>query len=172
MLYKAMFSIAVLWNWRRWAATFLLAFEGIARIGEVLEATRADLVLPSDSFEPELRIAYMRVRKPKSRRRGKGRIQHIRIQHAPAVDFLEDVFGRLDSSLKFFSFFCSGFPHKMGPHSRCPKSARKSAPHTSQCARWRSHSSLQARHARARHFVGNETDFPKHFGELCPRTCR
>lgn len=55
-----MFAIAVLWKWTRWAAALLLAYEGIPRIAEVLSAARGDLVLPSDSFDDTLRIAFLK----------------------------------------------------------------------------------------------------------------
>eukprot|EP00435_Cladocopium_sp_Y103_P029655 s4131_g7.t1 len=71
ILFKAMFTVAVFKGWKRWAATLLLGYEGIARIGEVLQALRRDLVLPSDLFECDHMAAFLRVRKPKSRRRGK-----------------------------------------------------------------------------------------------------
>jgi len=48
ILFRAMFSVAVCWGWKRFATLLLLGMEGIARIGELLKATRADLVLPSD----------------------------------------------------------------------------------------------------------------------------
>lgn len=43
---KAMFSVAMCLGWKRWAAVLLLGFEGLARVGEVLNATRMELVLP------------------------------------------------------------------------------------------------------------------------------
>ena len=62
--------VAMYWKWHRWAATFPLGYEGIARTGAVLAARRADLVLPSDMFECGHRAAFLRIRKPKSKRRG------------------------------------------------------------------------------------------------------
>lgn len=47
-------------------------------------------------------VAFLRVLKPKSSRRGKGRIQHLKIADANAVSFLEHVFGPLDFSLQLF----------------------------------------------------------------------
>ena len=102
VLFRAMFVVGMLWGWRRWSATLLLGFEGIARIGEVLRASRADLVLPCDSCDSVTGVAFLRVLKPKSSRRGKGRIQHLKIADANAVSFLEHVFGPLDFSLQLF----------------------------------------------------------------------
>ena len=104
LLFRAMFAMAVFKGWRRWAATLLLGYEGIARIGEVLAALRRDLVLPSDLFDCGYNAAYLRVRKPKSRRRGKGRVQHLKIERPEVVQFLESV--SASSTLFFRCFRC------------------------------------------------------------------
>ena len=108
-LFKAMFAIAMLWKWTRWAATLILGYEGISRIGEVLTATRGDLMLPSDSFDDSCSIAFLKIRKPKSRKRGIGRVQHIRVSEACTVQFLERHFGHLDSAVKLFPRSASAF---------------------------------------------------------------
>eukprot|EP00438_Fugacium_kawagutii_P031232 Skav211063 [mRNA] locus=scaffold314:129393:143003:- [translate_table: standard] len=102
LLFRAVFCVAVFKGWRRWAATLLLGYEGLARIGEVLAALRRDLVLPSDLFEAEHPAAFLRIHKPKSKRRGKGRIQHLKVETPAAVHFLEAVFCELDSFLPLF----------------------------------------------------------------------
>ena len=51
-LFRAMFVLAYLWKWKRFAATLILGMEGIARIGELLLARRCDLFLLGDAFEP------------------------------------------------------------------------------------------------------------------------
>ena len=53
----------------------MLGMDGIGRIGEVLSARRSDLLLPMDLFETERRAIFLRVSKPKTYRRGKGRVQ-------------------------------------------------------------------------------------------------
>ena len=108
-LFKAMFSLAMLWKWTRWAATLILGFEGISRIGEVLSATRGDLVLPSDAFDNSTCTAFLKIRKPKSRRRGMGRIQHIRVSEEITVEFLERHFGSLEAGVKLFLFSSAAF---------------------------------------------------------------
>ena len=87
----------------------LLGYEGIARMGEVLAALRRDLVLPSDLFDCGYNAAYLRVRKPKSRRRGKGRVQHLKIERPEVVQFLESCFSELDSFLPLFPLSASVF---------------------------------------------------------------
>ena len=109
LLFKAMFSIAMCWRWKRFAATLLLAVEGIARIGEVLQATREDLVLPSDVFDNSRPVAFVRVKKPKTFRRGKGRVQHLKISNEQVIKVLERIFGPLDFSLRLFPHSASAF---------------------------------------------------------------
>lgn len=109
ILFKAMFAVGMFWKWRRWAATMLLGMEGIARIGEVLRATRADLVLPRDTMDPSQKIAFLRVLQPKTARRGKGRVQHLKIVNEPAVQLLELVFGSLDFDLQLFPMSAAAF---------------------------------------------------------------
>ena len=102
ILFRAMFAAAVFKGWKRWAATLLLGFEGIARIGEVLAAFRRDLVLPCDLFDCDYSAAFLRVRKPKSRR-------HLKIDRPEVVSFLEHVFSELDSFLPLFPLSASVF---------------------------------------------------------------
>ena len=109
VLYKAMISVAVLWGWHRWAATLTAVFEGIGRIGELLCAARRDLVLPSDSFDTEHMVAFLKISKPKSRKRGRGRIQHLRIDNPAAVAFLEHHFGKLHPACKLFPMSAASF---------------------------------------------------------------
>ena len=109
ILFRALFAAAMFKGWRRWAATLLLSFEGIGRIGGVLAACRRDLVLPSDMFDSDHQAVFLRVRKPKSKRRGKGRIQHLKVDRPEVVQFLDAVFSPLDSFLPLFPLSASVF---------------------------------------------------------------
>ncbi len=91
-LFRAMMSTALIWRWERFASILGLAFYGIARPGEPLRETRSSLLLPSDLLETESTVAYLKIRTPKTRRRGGGRIQHLTVSDAPFVLFLERVF--------------------------------------------------------------------------------
>eukprot|EP00435_Cladocopium_sp_Y103_P055331 s818_g18.t1 len=62
----AIMSVALLWGWRTEAAIFGLTWSGILRIGETLQATRSDLVLPRDSA-PGVNYALLKIREPKTR---------------------------------------------------------------------------------------------------------
>lgn len=48
-----MVAAAMFLGWRRFAGCLVLAMEGITRIGEVLRATRGELLLPRDLFDPD-----------------------------------------------------------------------------------------------------------------------
>eukprot|EP00438_Fugacium_kawagutii_P018146 Skav206346 [mRNA] locus=scaffold3448:18626:25158:+ [translate_table: standard] len=109
ILYRAMFSVACLWNWRRWASTLMVGFCGITRVGEALNALRGDLLLPSDNFDPLCAVAFLRIRKPKTRRRGKGRVQHARISSSGEIQFLEKHVAPLDPALKLFPLSAAAF---------------------------------------------------------------
>jgi hypothetical protein len=62
----ALVSIAILWGWATEAAVFGLAWSGILRIGEVLQATRADLILPRDAV-PGTIYVLLKIKEPKTR---------------------------------------------------------------------------------------------------------
>lgn len=67
---RAMTCISLHWGWRRFAGSVLSSFFAIMRPGEFLRAIRRDLVLPSDLLRNEEVPVFLRVREPKSRRRG------------------------------------------------------------------------------------------------------
>ena len=100
-LLRAMVALAVSWGWRRWAAVMLLAYYGMCRVGEVLHASTADLLLPCDLLEEGTRI-LLRIREPKTRRRG-ARVQHATIQSCATVcTFLTSTLGNLSGSLLLY----------------------------------------------------------------------
>ena len=113
ILYQAMISIALMWKWKRFAGCLILAVEGIARIGEVLRGVRADLVLPRDQFDGTLTSGvFLQIRRPKSLRRGKGRIQHIKVDNADAVHALDSIFGELCDFLGLWPHSASAFRNR------------------------------------------------------------
>lgn len=65
-LLLALLSTCLLWGWRREAGVFALAWGGLFRIGEILSATRADLVFPHDVMHSIDHI-LLKVREPKTR---------------------------------------------------------------------------------------------------------
>eukprot|EP00434_Breviolum_minutum_P008186 symbB.v1.2.007217.t1/scaffold441.1/size205278/4 len=109
VLYKAMISVASMWNWKRWCATLVMVYEGIGRIGEAMRALRRDLALPSDNFVSDHLVAYMKVSQPKTRRRGRGKVQHLRIENEAAVLYMEKIFADLHPSCKLYPLSAAAF---------------------------------------------------------------
>ncbi|CAE7650684.1 unnamed protein product, partial [Symbiodinium necroappetens] len=58
---EAMAAVALSWHWPRFGLLLLIAFFGIMRIGEVLQLTRADLVLPSDLLSDKKDQLFVKV---------------------------------------------------------------------------------------------------------------
>ena len=98
---RAMASIAIHWRWWRFAGCILGAFYGIMRPGEILRAYRSDLILPADLLNDPSGPAFIRIRQPKSRRRGGGRVQRASIHDVAIVGLLDALFGspRQDEAL-------------------------------------------------------------------------
>ena len=89
---RAMVVVSLHWHWDLFAATLLISFFGITRPGEVLRAYRADLSLPSDRLMTGGAPCFLKIRAPKSRRRGGARVQHASILDSLVVGFLETSF--------------------------------------------------------------------------------
>ena len=112
VLYKSMVAAAMFLGWRRFAGCLVLAMEGITRIGEVLRATRGELLLPRELFDPDSQTAFLQVKKPKTARRGKGRVQHCSVRGELAVKFLDAIFGGLEPFLKLYPLSANSFRTK------------------------------------------------------------
>eukprot|EP00438_Fugacium_kawagutii_P027072 Skav214863 [mRNA] locus=scaffold16:542655:545267:+ [translate_table: standard] len=108
-IFKAMLSLALQWRWYRFAGVLGLAFYGICRPGEVILAERKSLVLPSDMMHDSPRVAYLRIEKPKARRRGKGTVQHASIHEVDFIQFAEVVFGGLNGQVRLFPASSNSF---------------------------------------------------------------
>ena len=102
VVFRAMVSVAVLWGWKRFAGVMILTFVGICRPGEPLNAIRRDLLLPRDLVVEDPNTCYLCIRSPKGRKRGIGRIQHIKITEGCYTRFLDKVFGRLNPDIPLF----------------------------------------------------------------------
>ena len=95
-------TVCLLWGWPAEAAMFALTWNGLLRIGEVLDACRQDLILPSDSAPGQSHV-LLRIREPKTRGRG-ARHQCARVDPIDVVQLLSEVFGRLSPSDKLWPF--------------------------------------------------------------------
>jgi len=85
-------GLALLWGWPVEASIFLMTWCGVLRIGEVLQALRADLVLPCDAA-PGFPGAILQIRQPKTRGSA-ARHQAARIDPEDIVALLTAVFRR------------------------------------------------------------------------------
>lgn len=99
----AVAGLALLWGWPLGASIFLLSWCGLLRIGEAINATRGDLVLPRDSA-PGVFFALLRIRLPKTR--------GVAARHQAARIDPEDV-------LSLLTAVCGDFPKdkKLWPYS-------------------------------------------------------
>jgi len=80
-------------GWKRWCGVLVLAYYGVARVGEILLCRRRDLLLPGDLLESDnLGCAYLLLRRSKTMHRQAARIQHLRIDRPEAVALLSKIF--------------------------------------------------------------------------------
>ena len=97
----ATLTLSVLWGWPRVAAAIALCWGSICRIGEILAATRRDLILPDD-MGGSIRAIMLRVGEPKTRFRA-ARHQLARMDWEDLVIFCEGVFSKLEPWEKLWS---------------------------------------------------------------------
>lgn len=91
VILDSMLALAISWGWLRWSGILILAFYGAMRVGEPLRAVRADLLLADEAALTES-VCFLKIRSPKSGRRGKGVTQHARIRDPLAVFWISHVF--------------------------------------------------------------------------------
>ena len=99
-LLESMAALALLWDWPVFAASILLCFYGICRIGEIMVAERSDLLTPQDLLS-SAQVAYLRIRKPKSRGRGP-KVQHATVRNEAIVSFICNVWQNLGRGEKLY----------------------------------------------------------------------
>ena len=87
----AVLSVSLIWGWLREAAIFALAWAGLLRIGEILQAVRKNLVLPRDAA-PGTGFALLQIMNPKTRGRS-ARHQAARVDPVDLVALLDLAFG-------------------------------------------------------------------------------
>ena len=172
ILYMAMVAVSLCWGMRRWAATLMIGFLGMTRIGEALAACRCDLLLPSDNFDSSVSSAFLKIRKPKTCRRGKGRIQHAKLEQADEIQFFERHLAQLDPGVKIFPLSAAAFRARWEKILEALKIPTRVRPTPAICARRRCHSFLQAGETDSGPVVGHENWFAVHLRELPSRTSR
>ena len=93
----ALLSVCLLWGWR---AEARLAFGGLLRIGEAIQATRSCLVLPRDVLFLH-QFILLRILEPKTRLRA-ARHQAAKIEAADLVQLIDIAFAHLPPSSRLW----------------------------------------------------------------------
>ena len=89
---RAALSVALLWNWHRWACLVIIGFLAMLHPGELTELLRRDLVFPVDTLG-HTSCLFVHLRNPKTSRFA--RRQHGRIDDEAAIRFLFALRGHL-----------------------------------------------------------------------------
>ncbi len=95
-------SVCILWGWLREAACFSLAFGALLRIGEVVGASRNDLLLPGD-LNHTVKHALLKIREPKTRHRA-ARHQVGKMEQPDLILVAQLGFGSLKKHEKLWPF--------------------------------------------------------------------
>ena len=98
----ALVSVALMWGWVQVGGVLGLAWAGILRIGEVLQAQRLDLILPGDGA-PEDQFALLNIHMPKTRGHG-AKHQAARIDQSDIIRLLRAAFGSLQPHERLWPF--------------------------------------------------------------------
>ena len=101
----ALVTAALTWGWAYEASVILTGWTGVLRIGEILAATRAELVLPCDSA-PGTSFALLVIRQPKTRGRS-AKHQAARIDQEDVVAFLTAMYAKADRSARLWPYSAS-----------------------------------------------------------------
>lgn len=91
-LLEAVLVLAVRWGWRTWAGCTALCFFGACRIGEVLSASRQELLTPEDLLSSEKKV-YFRIKSPKARKRGAS-VQYTTVDVPFWAEVVSQIFAR------------------------------------------------------------------------------
>eukprot|EP00438_Fugacium_kawagutii_P027002 Skav232500 [mRNA] locus=scaffold1096:33698:38011:+ [translate_table: standard] len=89
----AVISTALCWGWSREAAIFALAWGALLRIGEIFQAYRGDLILPSDVGK-SIQYVLLRIQEPKTRYRA-ARRQSGKLEQPDLIEVIQLGLGHL-----------------------------------------------------------------------------
>ena len=87
----AFLAVALCWGWPRFAGAMALAWGGILRVGELLEAKRKDLLLPKD-VNGTIDFAILSIKEPKTRFSA-ARHQSARLDQPDLLQLVSTIFG-------------------------------------------------------------------------------
>jgi len=97
-----MVTVALHWNWPRFAAMLLLMFSGLLRVGESLGTLVEDLSFARPPAAVPHTLLYVRLRTPKTRMTW-ARRQHARIDEQLCVHFLQLLVAALPSRQRLWT---------------------------------------------------------------------
>ncbi|CAE7677374.1 unnamed protein product [Symbiodinium necroappetens] len=98
----ALVGAAFTWGWPRVAGALALAWGGLLRIGEVLQATRGDLTLPAD-VKHTVDYAYLTIRDPKTRYHA-ARHQAVHVDQPDILEIIDIAYGKLGKAERLWNF--------------------------------------------------------------------
>lgn len=96
----AILSVCLVWGWVREAVCFSLTFGALLRPGEVVAASRADLLLPSD-VNGTIKHVLLRIREPKTKLRA-ARHQVGKMERPDLITLVQLGFGSLKKHEKLW----------------------------------------------------------------------
>ena len=100
-LLHAMAGLGLSLGWVRWTAALLAIFYFISRPGEVLCASRKDVLTPEDALDRRCTWLYLRIPRPKSRKRA-ARVQHVKLNDPTVLGFVCTVWQHLRRGEKLY----------------------------------------------------------------------
>ena len=109
VVFRAMMAVSLSWDWVQFGAAMGIAYYGISRPGEVIREVRKNLLLPSDLLDESRSVCYLRLIDPKSRRRGRGRLQHLCFNDEKLIAFLEKHYQGNEADSPIYSGSASAF---------------------------------------------------------------
>eukprot|EP00435_Cladocopium_sp_Y103_P050220 s698_g15.t1 len=108
----AMVTTALSWGWPYEAAVIMISWVGIMRIGEVLCATRRDLVLPTDAA-PGTSFALVMIHAPKTRGRA-AKHQAARIDQSDVIAFLTAMYQHAPADTSIWPYSAATLRKRFG----------------------------------------------------------
>eukprot|EP00438_Fugacium_kawagutii_P026020 Skav225717 [mRNA] locus=scaffold164:107677:112050:+ [translate_table: standard] len=102
-LVRAICVMAWARRWYAWCAATLVAFYGGGRLGEILQCTREDVLLPMDFIERGPAPVFVRLRSFKSKNRQSAKVQHLRLVETTACSILHLLVRKQPSEFLIFN---------------------------------------------------------------------
>ncbi|CAE7947617.1 unnamed protein product, partial [Symbiodinium sp. KB8] len=107
-LLLSMVTLAWMKGYKRWCGCTLLAFYGMARVGEVLACRRRHLLLREDLFL-FCPAVFLRLDSSKTSLHGRPKVQHIRVDDTRAMALIQSAFADLEPDERLYPFSPSAF---------------------------------------------------------------